>query len=192
MSYNPFGVLGGGGSGGGGGGGGTPRLVGEVVPYAGAVAPDGWLFANGLDVSRDTYATLFALIGTTYGPGDASTTFNLPNFCGRVPTGKADMGGASVQGITTNPNAQTLGALMGSEGAYVNAQNLGAGGNHFHDIVYDKVSVSQLSSEVDVVVTIGTGPSTAVTADKSAFDTTGGTPLELLQPLQIINFIIKY
>lgn len=53
--------------------------VGEVRQYAGVSVPAGWLECNGQAVSRTTYAGLFAVIGTTYGVGDGSTTFNLPN-----------------------------------------------------------------------------------------------------------------
>lgn len=53
-----------------------------VLPYAAASAPDGWLLCDGSAVSRTTYAALFAAIGTTYGVGDGSTTFNLPNTQG--------------------------------------------------------------------------------------------------------------
>lgn len=61
--------------------------VGSVEVFSGSSAPMGWLICDGSAVSRDTYATLFALIGTTYGVGDGSTTFNLPNLKGRVPVG---------------------------------------------------------------------------------------------------------
>lgn len=68
-----------------GGSGGMP--VGAVIPYAGASAPPGWLLANGVAVSRVTYAALFARIGTAYGAGDGSTTFNLPDLRDRFPVG---------------------------------------------------------------------------------------------------------
>lgn len=55
---------------------------GFVIRYAGASAPDGWLACDGAAVSRATYALLFAAIGTAYGVGDGSTTFNLPNVAG--------------------------------------------------------------------------------------------------------------
>ena len=55
--------------------------------YGGEAAPTGWLLAAGSAVSRTTYATLFAAIGTTYGAGDGSTTFNLPDFRGVFPKG---------------------------------------------------------------------------------------------------------
>lgn len=59
-----------------------------VLPYAGSSAPTGFLVCDGAAVSRATYATLFAVIGTTYGSGDGSTTFNLPDCGGRVVAGK--------------------------------------------------------------------------------------------------------
>ena len=68
--------------------------TGEVVPFAGSTAPAGALFCYGQTVSRTTYAGLFAVIGTTYGVGDGSTTFNLPDLRGRVAAGKSDMGGS--------------------------------------------------------------------------------------------------
>jgi microcystin-dependent protein len=57
-------------------------FAGIVVPYAGASAPDGFLICDGSAVSRSTYARLFAVISTTYGVGDGSTTFNLPDLRG--------------------------------------------------------------------------------------------------------------
>lgn len=54
--------------------------TGMVSPYGGSVAPDGWLICDGSAVSRTTYSALFAVIGTTYGAGDGSTTFNIPNI----------------------------------------------------------------------------------------------------------------
>lgn len=68
------------------GGGGVPE--GAVIPYAGAAAPSGWLLCDGSAVSRATYAALFAAIGTTYGAGDGTTTFNLPDLRGRMAVGK--------------------------------------------------------------------------------------------------------
>lgn len=57
-------------------------LIGQVVFMAGANAPSGFLKCNGQLVSRTTYASLFAVIGTTYGAGDGATTFNLPDLRG--------------------------------------------------------------------------------------------------------------
>lgn len=61
--------------------------AGLIAPYGGSSAPTGWLMCNGQAVSRTTYATLFNKIGTAYGAGDGSTTFNLPNYTNRVAQG---------------------------------------------------------------------------------------------------------
>ncbi|MBE6152699.1 MAG: hypothetical protein E7166_00530 [Firmicutes bacterium] len=55
--------------------------------YFGTTEPNGYKFANGQELSRTEYAELFKVIGTNYGSGDGSTTFNLPNMNGRVPVG---------------------------------------------------------------------------------------------------------
>ena len=60
---------------------------GTIIHYAGRTVPSGWLIANGAKVSRKDYAALFAAIGTTYGVGDGSTTFGLPNLDGRFLEG---------------------------------------------------------------------------------------------------------
>ena len=62
-------------------------LVGAIQMYGGATAPKGWLLCDGSAVSRTTYAKLFEVLGTAYGAGDGSTTFNVPNFSGRFPIG---------------------------------------------------------------------------------------------------------
>lgn len=66
-------------------GGGTPP--GTVTAFAGSTAPEGWLLCDGSAVSRTAYAALFAVIGTTYGAGNGSTTFTLPDLRGRVAAG---------------------------------------------------------------------------------------------------------
>lgn len=61
--------------------------IGSIAQFGGATAPINWLFCNGQAVSRETYSELFAVIGTTYGQGDGSTTFNLPDYNAISPTG---------------------------------------------------------------------------------------------------------
>lgn len=61
--------------------------VGTIIMYGGSTAPTGWLLCNNSAVSRTTYADLFAVIGTTFGTGDGSTTFNLPDMRGIFPRG---------------------------------------------------------------------------------------------------------
>lgn len=72
---------------------GTHSPVGVITMWAGSelsVSPTGWLMCHGSAVSRATHSELFAVIGTTYGVGDNSTTFNLPNLKSRVPMGWDD------------------------------------------------------------------------------------------------------
>lgn len=93
--------------------GGSP--VGAVIDYAGVTEPQGWLFCYGQAISRTTYAALFTAISTTYGSGDGSTTFNVPDLRGRVVAGQDDMGGSSANRLTSPLNGDTLGAAGGSE-----------------------------------------------------------------------------
>ena len=72
------------------------ELVGEVAFFARTTPPSGWLKANGAAVSRTTYAALFAAIGTTFGAGDGSSTFNLPDLRGEFVRGLDD--GRNVDG----------------------------------------------------------------------------------------------
>ena len=74
--------------------------VGTIHAYAGATAPTGYLLCDGSAVSRTTYANLFAVTGTTYGAGDGSITFNIPNLRQRFPLGKAASGTGSTLGET--------------------------------------------------------------------------------------------
>lgn len=93
-------------------------MVGAVVDYAGATAPNGWLLCYGQAISRTTYADLFTAIGTTYGAGDTTTTFNLPDIRGRVVAGQDDMGGTSANRLTDQSgglDGDTLGDTGGAE-----------------------------------------------------------------------------
>lgn len=93
-------------------------MTGTVLPFAGAAAPNGWLLCYGQAVSRTDYAILFGIIGTTFGTGDGSTTFNLPDLRGRVPAGKDNMGGTPANRLTTagsGVDGPTLGAAGGSQ-----------------------------------------------------------------------------
>jgi len=92
--------------------------AGTVNPYAGSTAPTGWLLCAGQAVSRTTYADLFAVVSTTYGSGDGSTTFNLPDLRGRVVAGEDDMGGTAANRLTSGGSGitgTTLGASGGAE-----------------------------------------------------------------------------
>jgi len=82
--------------------------TGLIVPWANNSTPSGFLDCDGAAVSRSTYAALFAVVGTTYGVGDGSTTFNLPDLTDKVVVGKsptkalASTGGANAVTNTGN------------------------------------------------------------------------------------------
>lgn len=80
---------------------------GFVLPFAASTPPAGWLRANGAAVSRTTYAALFAAIGTTYGAGDGSTTFNLPDVRAEFPRFWDDG-----RGIDANPSPRAIGSTQ--------------------------------------------------------------------------------
>ena len=62
-------------------------ITGTIQMYAGLIAPSGWMFCDGSAISREIYSELFSVIGTAYGSGNGSNTFNVPNFKGKVPVG---------------------------------------------------------------------------------------------------------
>jgi microcystin-dependent protein len=103
--------------------------IGAGMDFWGSTAPGGWLFCYGQAVSRTTYAALFAVLSTTYGVGDGSTTFNLPDKRGRVAAGKDDMGGSSANRLTDandGLNGDTLGDTGGGETQTLVTANLPA------------------------------------------------------------------
>jgi microcystin-dependent protein len=74
--------------------------TGTILMWPTATAPSGYLHCNGTAVSRATYSALFALIGTTFGSGDGSSTFNLPNYVNRFPIGAGSIAAVGVTGGT--------------------------------------------------------------------------------------------
>ena len=64
--------------------------TGTIVPWSDTTAPSGFLECNGQAISRTTYSALFAIVGTTYGSGNGSTTFNVPDLKNDVPLGRSN------------------------------------------------------------------------------------------------------
>lgn len=106
---------------------GTP--IGSLLDYAGAAAPTGWILCYGQNVSRTTYALLFAAIGTTFGSGDGATTFGLPDLRGRLIYGRDDMGGVAASRLTLayfGSAATSVGNVGGSQSQALLTGNLPA------------------------------------------------------------------
>lgn len=111
--------------------------AGMVSPFAGSTAPSGWLLADGTAVSRTTFSSLFSTIGTQYGVGDGSTTFNVPDMRGRSPVGRdanqvefdtlGEAGGAKTH-THTGPNHSHSGPSHSHSGP----SHTHSGPNHSH------------------------------------------------------------
>ena len=94
------------------------RMISEIVWLPLTTPPPRCLWANGQNVSRTTYAALFAALGTIFGVGDGTTTFGLPDLRGRTLFGKDDMGGTAAARLTSagsGVDGLTLGAVGGSQ-----------------------------------------------------------------------------
>ena len=104
--------------------------VGTVIAFAANSAPSGYLLCNGAAVSRTTYAALFATIGTLYGAGNGSTTFNLPNLTNRFIQGSGTAGtekAAGLPNITGDTPLFTIPGAMTYAGAFSASGNNGRG-----------------------------------------------------------------
>lgn len=135
-----------------------------ILPYAGSPAPTGYLLCDGAAISRTTYSDLFGLVGTTYGVGDGSTTFNIPDLRGRVIAGLDNMGGSAAGRLTGLTN---LGDNTGS-----------ATGSHNHTATTTTVTVREP----------GGGDGTRTPLNSVSVDS---NTIDIVQPTMTLNYIIK-
>lgn len=137
---------------------------GAIMMWATTTAPTGWHIANGANISRTTFSVLFAVIGTTFGAGDGSTTFTLPNFKQRFPLGKSDSG---------------IGSSIGNTGGQI---------NHTHSVDPPSTTTSTGSTTVAATPLLGSASAATHThtLDIAAFNSSGADP-----PYLTINYIIK-
>lgn len=108
---------------------GASSPAGSIMQYGGSSAPEGWLLCDGSAISRTTYSALFAAIGTTYGTGDGSTTFNLPDLENRVPIGVSD-----THGLGTTGGEETHTLTTEEMPAHGHAARTTSDGNHTHTV----------------------------------------------------------
>jgi len=156
----------------------TNTPVGSISLFAGTTAPSGWLICDGSAVSRTTYANLFSVIGTTYGTGDGSTTFNIPDLQGRVPVGCkfsdylfdtiGETGGEKTHTLTIDemPSHNHNGGIL--------TNNTVSGGARYY------------------FNTAGTTNGTNFSNSLNISNTGGGQAHNNLQPYIVMNYIISY
>lgn len=175
---------------------------GLMAPFAGGSAPAGWLLCFGQTISRTTYAALFAAIGTSYGTGDGTTTFNLPDLRGRVPAGKDDMGGSAASRLTNatmTPDGVTLGAVGGEQTHTLTTPEIPAHNHtatdsgHFHNIGNVLRNVGSSNNQFvpgPSNVIIDTPNTSTGFANISVQNTGGGGAHNNVQPSIVTTYII--
>lgn len=147
----------------------TLAFVGSVVPYFGTAAPNSkYLLCNGQAVSRTTYADLFTLIGTSYGSGNGTTTFNLPNLKGRFLVGY-------------DPGDSDYNALTSAK----------SGGSKTHTLTVNEIPAHTHSGVVSAGNIAGGGASVAPVSAGNTGSTGGGQPHENRPPYLTVNYLIR-
>lgn len=188
--------------------------VGTVCDFAGPNPPVGWLLCYGQAVSRSTYSVLFSVLGTVYGAGNGSTTFNLPDLRDLTTVGKGNMGGSTrglISGAVSGINSTTLGSSGGTESQILteaqmpahNHSGLTSSANidHVHNftaVIADNPTATATNAGGSVVsssneqVSVTGNMSSNTTHDHSfTTSTRGGTDaVNNMQPSIIINKII--
>jgi microcystin-dependent protein len=185
----------------------SPYLVplGAGMDFWGTTAPNSsFAFPIGQAISRTTYATLFAIMGTTYGPGDGSTTFNLPDKTGRVSamkeaavmrlTAAGFTGNSTLMGATGGAATETL--VTANLPPYTPAGMNSTASSTVSDVVQAPSGlVSEGAGGGANTAIAGTATTSALTIQAQTFTGTaqGGTstPIATVQPTIICNYIIR-
>lgn len=152
-------------------------------------APTGWLIADGTAVSRTTYAGLFAAIGTTFGSGDGSTTFNLPDINGRF------IGGVDPSAVGFTGGAGTV--TLSTANLPSHTHSISSDGSHQHTAVY--TSAAGGTSSGNGIPAHNSTPSGTWTSESSGSHNHGGatgtagsgTAFDILPPYIVLTPIIR-
>ena len=181
--------------------------LGAGFDYWASSAPNSaFAFPYGQAISRATYATLFALFGTTYGGGDGSTTFNIPDLRGRIAVPADNMGGTQAGRVSA-----VLGNALGSAGGeQQHTLTIGEMPSHYHNAgIYDPGHAHSVGIQLATLPLqgapsqVGTGGATSTTTNgtgvrvnssngiDATYSTGGSAPHSNVQPSIVCNYIIR-
>jgi microcystin-dependent protein len=183
-----------------------------MLEFTGATAPNSsFVLPFGQAISRTTYAAYFAMVGTTYGTGDGSTTFNVIDKRGRVSAGKDDMGGAAASRLISSyfgSSAATLGAVGGAEShtlttaqmpSHTHTGTTDGAGSHTHNAPgLGTFSGYQSGGGLGAATGYAGGDSGFATRSNGVHTHTftsaatgGGNAHPIVQPTVIVNYILR-
>lgn len=177
-------------------------VAGDIKPWPGATLPDNWVACDGGQLDRTVYANLYAVLGTTWGAGNGTTSFNVPDLRGRMLIGAGQAGGLS---------DRTLGQTGGVEDVVLTVANLPSHTHavtdpgHTHTITdpghaHTSLATSSTNTAGIVAGTAVAGNTgsavTGITVDSAMTgltigDTGSGTSVGTMSPFVVINWIIK-
>lgn len=146
--------------------------IGSIIPYSGETAPEGYSICDGKELNRETYKELFSIIGTTFGNGDGTSTFNLPDLKGRVSVGLD----------SSDTNFNTIGKTGGEKTHTLTIDEIPA---HTHNLTYN---ISGAGANTGGTVALG---NTSTTSSFATLPTGGSKEHNNLQPYIVLNYIIK-
>lgn len=162
-------------SGGGSSGGSVP--VATILPFAGSVAPEGFMICDGAELLAADYADLFTAIGTTYGVGQAAGSFKLPDLRGRAP-----IGAGQGDGLTD----RVIGTVGGEETHQLSIDEMPYHEHAWENSFYSLVRVSGSGGE-----SIGSGSEEYSNLRSTGSFQGGDQPHNNMQPFLAVNYIIK-
>jgi len=185
--------------------------TGSIKMFAGSTAPYGHLLCNGSAISRTTYARLYAVIGTTYGVGDGSTTFNIPNLSGKVPVGSdSSDGDFNELGETGGEKTHTLTSSESGLVGHNHTQNSHdhSMSSHYHGVRYKgftglsagsgwyllrrRASADSYTGEDSDAAGSKTSNSNGLTATNNAVPSANASSSHNnVQPYIVLNYIIQ-